>query len=143
MEIPNIVVPELVRLQGYPQCLSLNSRREFYANPRALIDLESSAPRPWPWLVYEQLDDHRFALHFVPKKLPGAVRVRRPKSGTTALFGAGPLLALSEWLPVTDGRIRDIAYTLEPREGDYPRFVIMITRGENRPAKKRGNRSAK
>lgn len=143
MEIPNIVVPQLVRLQQYPQCLALNSRREFYANPRALLDLESTVPRPWDWLVYEELDDWRFALHFIPKKIDGAVHVRRPKSGTTALFGAGPLLALSEWLIVARGRIREVPYTLEPREGGYPRFVITITTDENRPAKKRGKRSDK
>lgn len=140
MEARNIIVPELVRLRGYPKCLALNSRREFYANPRALIDLESSVARPWNWLVYEQLDDVRFALHFVPKKIDGAVHVRRPKSGTTAIFGAGPLLALYEVLKVAAGRIREVPYTLEPQEGGNARFVITITAEENRPAAKRGRR---
>lgn len=141
MEIRKPLIPELIRLEEYPQCLSLNSRREFYANPRALIGLESSIARPTDWLVFDERDGQTYALHFLPHKVPGAVHLRRSKSRTTALFGAGPLLAKRPDLRVADGRIREIPYTLALSEGEYPLFLLHIVEEENRPTVKRGRRS--
>lgn len=136
MTIRNPVIPEQIRMESYPRCLCLNSRGEFYANPRALFDLESCIARPTDYLVYDQIDAMTFALHFVPKKGDGTVHVRRPKSKTTALFGAGPVLLLLPAMRVAEGRIREVPYTLQPSEGDCPLFVLDFRREENRPARK-------
>ncbi|HLO03754.1 MAG TPA: hypothetical protein VK191_11655 [Symbiobacteriaceae bacterium] len=143
MALRNPVIPEQIQMANYPRCLSLNSRGELYANPRALFDLESCIARPTDWLVYDQHDAMTFALHFIPKQVDGAVHVRRSTTKTTALFGAGPILALLEYLRVKPGRIREIDYTVQPVEGEDSLFILHCGQQKNRPAKKRGPRPPK
>jgi hypothetical protein len=137
------LVPELLRLEGYERCLVLNSRGEFYANPRALIDMESSIARPTDWLLFDKYEENVIALYWLKTKTDGAIHVRRSKSGTTALFGAGPLLSYRPVYKVEGpGHVRRVPYRLEPH-GPYPLFLLDLLAEDLRPSIKHGRRGPK
>lgn len=138
------LVPAQMRLERYRKCLVLNSRGELYANPGALLDLESTTARPTDWLLFDEYEPNVIALHWQKTQVEGAVHVRRPKSRNTALFGAGPILILSPALkPQASGYVRELPYRMEPH-GTYPLFLLDIRHpADPRLGDRKGRRSGK
>jgi hypothetical protein len=136
MQVIKPLIPQQLWLESFDAVLRLANNGQLYANPRAAADLDGTAQFKTEWLLFDQIGENRFALHWVPRGTAGHVKVLRPSEGNTLQFSALPLLLERPVLRVAPGRIRIIPYRIDQTENG-PLFVLDVSREENVPSSRR------